>query len=932
MRLNVTKLWQQSLRLGGLCLLLTSFLNMGAAQTPIPYSEDFEDGTLGAWQSYSVKSNKDWEQGTFSGDGFATVNGFQANTNSNDWLISTRFDLSTTQDSVFFRFNNAKNFGDAGLKLLISKNYDGESNPDSNIFNWKDITNRANLVKQQGYVDTPSGRISINDFPSADSVYIAFKYTATPNSATEWQLDDFKVFQISDLAKVPYSQDFENVNGLDDWQAINLSSGNNWTRESFSGDYFAEMSGFQSDSVNRDWLISPGFDMSNINKAYFFSFTSTYDFNGDTFRVKASTNYDGQSDPTKAKFNWTDITSEFKFSQGNNNVVPSGAYNLSAFNGDTLYVAFQYTAPANDGGRMQIDDIKIQQSNPLIINEVLVNNQTINFDENGQYDSWIEIYNPNGKSVNLNNYSLSDERSNRTKYQLPDTSIPSKDYVLIWADNQNNQGDLHTNFGLDANGDNVFLTSNKLGPVDSVSFGAQNPDTSFGRFPNETGDFQPIIATPEAENERFLPEYDIGKVTSVDPQTGVVDSLGVTCKIKGIVHGFDREADGYEISIQDSTGGIGLFEFSDVSGYTPEEGQKVVIRGEIGQFNGMAQMRPDSIKTLSSNNKLFEPLVTDKLSEKTEAIRTRLENYTLVDTSDWDQLNTFNAEITNGTDTFIMRVEDPATLRNKTPALGYFDIKGEGWQYDASGKPLFDGYQIFPETVNDIVYDTNLVINEFLAVNQSGQKDQLGEQDPWIELYNKGDEPLNPSGYLVANGTNADDGIRLPDTTIQPGGRLIVWADGDVLQPGPHTNFSLSSSGGTIALATPYGDVFRLVDYGAQSPDTSYARNPEGTGSFGEATPTFDSANKNFSGINATTKVNTQVYPNPVSDVLNIKTDRAAYKLQLINGKGQVVETRQVMNSRAQVPMTNRPEGLYLIRLQGISQNWQVTKKVIHTQ
>jgi hypothetical protein len=905
---------------------------MTQAQAPIPFAKDFEDGSLAPLDTFNVSSDENWEVGSFSGDQFATINGFQANANSNDWLITPRFNFDAISDSVFFRFDNAKNFGDGGLKLLISRDYDGQSNPDSSIFTWKDITSRADLVEQQNYVDTPSGRISINDFPSEDSVYVAFQYTATPSSATNWQLDNFRVFQKGELAQVPYKQDFENVSGLDDWQAVSLSSGNNWTRESFSGDNFAEMSGFQSDTVNEDWLVSPGFDLSNVTEDYFFSFTSAYNFGGDTFQVKVSTNYDGSSDPTNSEFNWTDITSEFQFSQTGYNEVFSGAYNLNSFNGDTLYIAYQYRAPANDGGTMQIDDITIEQQNPLVINEVLANNQNVNTDGNGENDEWIEIYNPNTTDINLSNYSISDDPADRDKYTLPDTSLGSSEYLIVWADDQSSQGGLHTNFTLDASGDEVYLTSN-IGSVDSVSFGSQPADTSFGRLPDETGNFQQTFPTPEAENQRLLPAYNIGEVTTVDPQTGEVDSVGVQCKITGIVHGFNRRTDGYEVSLQDSTGGIGLFEFSNVSGYTPQEGDEITVRGEIGQFNGLAQLRPDSIRVVSQNNELFDPVVTDKLSEQTEAVLTTLEDYTIIDTSQWNQGGgAFNVDITNGTDTFIIRVDEAAPLINQGPSLGYFDVTGEGWQYDTD-EPYFGGYQLFPETTDAFRYDTNLVVNELLAINNSGQTDGLGEQEPWIELYNKGDEPLNPSAYFISDGSGPTAGTRLPDTAIQPGERLMVWADGQTLQQGAHANFELDSAGGTVTLATPYGDVFETVEYGPQSPDTSLARDSAGTGDFVAAEPTFDSANEQFgTGLTSTKAPALNLYPNPVQDQLTIEAEEASFRLQVINTKGQVVQQQRVLDSKATISLGQQPTGLYLIRMQGLDNDWQATKKVINAR
>lgn len=94
---------------------------------------------------------------------------------------------------------------------------------------------------------------------------------------------------------------------------------------------------------------------------------------------------------------------------------------------------------------MQIDDITIEQQNPLVINEVLANNQNVNTDGNGENDEWIEIYNPNTTDINLSNYSISDDPADRDKYTLPDTSLGSSEYLIVWADDQSSQGGLHTN-------------------------------------------------------------------------------------------------------------------------------------------------------------------------------------------------------------------------------------------------------------------------------------------------------------------------------------------------------------------------------------------------------------------------------------------------------------------------------------------------------
>lgn len=44
----------------------------------------------------------------------------------------------------------------------------------------------------------------------------------------------------------------------------------------------------------------------------------------------------------------------------------------------------------------------------LVINEIITSNSTINTDEDGSYEDWIELYNTSNETVNLLNYGLSD--------------------------------------------------------------------------------------------------------------------------------------------------------------------------------------------------------------------------------------------------------------------------------------------------------------------------------------------------------------------------------------------------------------------------------------------------------------------------------------------------------------------------------------------
>src|SRR5439155_12198400 len=98
-----------------------------------------------------------------------------------------------------------------------------------------------------------------------------------------------------------------------------------------------------------------------------------------------------------------------------------------------------------------------------------------------------------------------------------------------------------------------------------------------------------------------------------------------------------------------------------------------------------------------------------------------------------------------------------------------------------------------------------LWLNELQRDNLTGPVDNLGEHDPWIELYNAGTNSLDLSSYFLANNydTNLTQWPFPAGSSIGPGQFKLIWADG---QPGQtagtdlHTSFRLNSTTGSVAL------------------------------------------------------------------------------------------------------------------------------------
>ena len=140
----------------------------------------------------------------------------------------------------------------------------------------------------------------------------------------------------------------------------------------------------------------------------------------------------------------------------------------------------------------------------LAINELMASNDATIADEQGEYDDWVEIYNLGNTSMYLGDRYLSDNPDNPTKWQFPDIWIEPGEFLLVWADDDVDQGELHAGFKLDADGDFVGIfdsDANGNGLIDGVDFGPIGADEARGRLPNGTGPFQAVNPTPGASNE-----------------------------------------------------------------------------------------------------------------------------------------------------------------------------------------------------------------------------------------------------------------------------------------------------------------------------------------------------------------------------------------------------------------------------------------------
>lgn len=183
-----------------------------------------------------------------------------------------------------------------------------------------------------------------------------------------------------------------------------------------------------------------------------------------------------------------------------------GVYGAT-INVDARDVQYYFYAENTDAGifspeRAEKEYHQLPVVGGLVINEIMAGNVSAVADQNGEYDDWVELYNGNNFSLNLNGYYLSDNENELTKWTFPNVTIPANGYLIVWCDTAgNSQTGLHTTYRLSADQEEVYLTDPTNTVIDAVHYVNMPSDKGFARVPNGTGPMQYQTHTYDATNQ-----------------------------------------------------------------------------------------------------------------------------------------------------------------------------------------------------------------------------------------------------------------------------------------------------------------------------------------------------------------------------------------------------------------------------------------------
>ncbi|MBD3296123.1 MAG: S8 family serine peptidase, partial [Candidatus Omnitrophica bacterium] len=445
----------------------------------------------------------------------------------------------------------------------------------------------------------------------------------------------------------------------------------------------------------------------------------------------------------------------------------------------------------------------------LVINEVVYGGSQAMPDEDGIEDQdWIEIYNSGIYGIDLDGVYLTDDDDNMYKWALPDITLGSGEYLVVYASGKNRNepsGNLHTNFRLQK-GEPVMLVSVGSGLLDQMTSEqsmAALEDHSIGRLPDGSGEFASLpVAGPGLPNmdpANALPGIVINEIMSNNDTT------------VEFPYGSGQYPDWIELYNPFSVP-------ADIKNY------KIFGDNNAWEFTGSTVIPAGGYLVVYANNAdVQNPPQTDfGLSSSGETI-------------------TLEDNLGNVIDTVVC----PALVGDES--YGRVPDGSTALEYISASPTPGSGNRGSSAPLNpDAEY---IVINEVVTSNGDTLSDYQGDSGDWIELFNVSSTvSVNMKGMVIGDSGSKWQFPDDVDVIVPPRGRLMVFADGKntlVNRGGgyyeAHTNFGLGSDGDKVTLYnTDWGTVVDTVTVPGVPRDHSYGRYPDGSDIFREmpeATP-----------------------------------------------------------------------------------------------
>lgn len=300
----------------------------------------------------------------------------------------------------------------------------------------------------------------------------------------------------------------------------------------------------------------------------------------------------------------------------------------------------------------------------------------------------------------------------------------------------------------------------------------------------------------------------------------------------------------------------------------------------------------------------------------------------------WQPIQTTSANLQVGQWTHI------ACTYNMTQAFIYINGQQKGMAYKSFEIPVNDqpleigrskdvAYEYFAGIIDEVrVWDIALS-QEDIEANMCGNYLNSGNEN--LIGYYKFNEC---GGTLLTDSQNGYDGILIEMEGDE-------WMESDAC-PAYTVNFIVTEDPGAVPLdgatinmsgIVRYSDESGLAEFvGYEGGSYEYVVYKEG---YVPIEGTFELVDEDvtievsilFTSINNTMTESLRIYPNPVSGMLNIKTN-SGYQVEILDISGRLVKSGSLINGENQINLADQTPGIYYLRLIG-EKNVQVKKIMI---
>ena len=504
------------------------------------------------------------------------------------------------------------------------------------------------------------------------------------------------------------------------------------------------------------------------------------------------------------------------------NAIPADGYQFVGWviGGTTVSTSQQYFATITAATTISASFQTRATITNLKINEIMASNRTNIANELGKNEDWIEIYNAGTSAVDIAGLYISDNSLVPTLHKIPfgypaQTTIAAGGYLILWADNEDQEGPLHLPFRLNKDGDTLLLSQKSstgtITTLDNFKYGIQNTDISYGCFPDANANkIVFTVPTPNATNT----------VQSNTNISGLVITEFMAKNSSVIKEETGSYADWIEIYNTNATAVDlgGLFVTNDITNpnmYMIPKGQPSLTTVAAGSY---FILWADKQIYINPNHVDFK-LSAEKGDIAIVQVR--------------------------GSANFIID-QVSYTNQGEDIAYGRFPSTASSFMYLPTPTP---GAANSNSTV--IAKKTGITINEVLAWNTSTVQDEGGSFGDYIEFYNASSSAVDLGGLFVSDSTGYTLKYRIPrnssaNTTVQPSSWITFWADGDEAQGPLHLGFNLNNLGEDVILSQVTETGIQQIDlktFTSQTANVSYGRFPEASTNWETMTPTWNAKN-----------------------------------------------------------------------------------------